>query len=109
MDYASYVVRESGVTEEQLRDLPGFRESEHFSDLEKLVLEYAEAMTRTPAEVPEELFDALREHLDERQLVELTTNIAIENYRSRFNNALGIEAQGWSESQYCVRPEGARV
>lgn len=105
MDYGSHVLEEAGVTEEQLRDLASFRDSAAFSADEKLVLEYAEAMGRTPAEVTDELFARLRARFEPDQIVELTTTIAIENYRARFNDALGIEAQGWSAGSYCVRPE----
>lgn len=67
-------------------------------------MEYAEAMTRTPVEVPESMFAALREQFNEAQLVELTASIAWENYRARFDHALGIEAQGFSEGAYCALP-----
>jgi len=95
------------VTEAQLRDLQSYRESEVFSPLEKLVLDYAVAMTRTPVEVSTALFTALRSHFDEGQLVELTTAIAWENYWARFNHALGVAAQGFSAGAYCVLPKRA--
>jgi hypothetical protein len=41
--------------------------------------------------------DALREHLNEAQLVELTAIIAVENLRSRINSALGLTAQGFTD------------
>lgn len=96
-----------GVTEEQLRHLPDYRESDVFNDLQKLVLEYAARMTQTPVEVPEELFERLRMHFGDAQLVELTATIAWENYRSRFNHALGVESQGFSEGAFCAMPERA--
>jgi alkylhydroperoxidase family enzyme len=96
------------VTDEQLRDLHAFRESPAFSPLDRLVLEYAEAMTKTPVEVPDALFAALREHFDAAALVELTAAIAWENYRARFDHALGIEAQGFSEGAVCAIPERPR-
>ena len=105
IDIGSALSRGEGVTEEQLRELPTFERSEAFSPLEKLVLRYAAAMTRTPAEVPDELFDALREHFSEAQLVELTAAIALENFRARFNHAFGMGAQGFSEGSYCALPE----
>jgi len=95
------------VTEAQLRDLPVYRESSAFSPLEKLVLDYAVAMTKTPVEVPEALFAQLGQHFTEAQLVELTAAIAWENYRARFDHAFGIEAQGFSEGAYCPLPERA--
>jgi alkylhydroperoxidase family enzyme len=92
------------VTDEQLRDLADFENSRAFGELEKLVLRYAVAMTQTPVEVPDELFDALRRHLQPRQLVELTSSIAWENYRARFDHAFGIESAGFSEGAVCVLP-----
>ena len=62
-------------------------------------------MSRTPVSVSDELFAKLREHFDERQLVELTNVIAIENMRGRFNLALGIGSAGFSEGMVCVTPE----
>ena len=108
MDFGSWLARnESGVTEEQLRALPSFRESDQFDEDEKLVLEYAEAITRTPVDVPDELFERMRGRFDEPQIVELTWAAAIENLRARFNWALGIESQDYSEGAFCVRPETA--
>jgi len=69
------------------------------------VIDYATAMTRTPVEVPEALFDALRAHFDEAQMVELTAAIAWENYRGRFNHAFGIESQGFADGAFCALPE----
>lgn len=97
--------RRHGISEEQLRQLSFYRESDAFSIEEKLVLDYAVGMTRTPVDVPDELFARLREHFDEQQLVELTSTIAWENYRARFNHACGIESQGFAEGAYCALPE----
>ena len=93
------------MTEAQLRDLPDYQASAAFSALEKLVIEYAVEMTKTPLEVPDHLFAALRSELSDAQLVELTAAIAWENYRARFNHALGIEAQGFSAGAFCPLPE----
>ncbi len=106
MDYGSFLARgEAGITDEQLRELPRFRESDAFSEEEKLVLEYAEGISRTPVQVPEELFERLRQRFDEAEIVELTWAAALENMRARFNWALGIESQGYSEGSVCVVPE----
>jgi alkylhydroperoxidase family enzyme len=93
------------VTDAQLLELSRFETSDAFSPLEKLVLRYATEMTRTPVEVPDELFAALREHFDEAQMVELTAAIAWENYRARFDHAFGIGSQGFSEGAACALPE----
>jgi 4-carboxymuconolactone decarboxylase len=109
IDIASAIGSKTGVTAEQLADLPRYRESPHFSELERLVIDYAAAMTATPSDVPDELFDALRAHFSERQLVELTSAIAIENYRARFNWAFGIGSQGFAAGGACALPERGGV
>jgi hypothetical protein len=76
--------------------------------VEKLVLDYAAAMSRTPAKVTDELFAAMREQFDERQLVELTNVIALENMRARFNCAFDMTPAGFSEGMVCVLPEESR-
>ena len=62
-------------------------------------------MTTTPLAVSDELVAELGKHFDQRELVELTASIAWENWRARFNNALGIEAQGFTEGAFCTMPE----
>jgi AhpD family alkylhydroperoxidase len=97
IDLGSQIARRrSAATDEQLLALPRYRESALFSDLEKLVLDYAAAISQTPVDVPDALFARLREHFDDAQLVELTFAIALENLRGRFNLALGIDAAGFS-------------
>jgi len=87
--------------------LPNYRRSNLFSEVEKLVLEYADAMTQTPVEVPEALFAKLREKFSESQMVELTATLAWENYRARFDHAFGVEAEGFTKGSYCALPARA--
>ncbi len=72
--------------------LADYRESEVYSDLEKLVLDYTVALTQTPAEVPNALVEDLREHISEEALVELSASIAWKNFRARVNRGFDIEA-----------------
>ena len=86
---------QGGASEAKIRDVARFRESPHFSPREKAALEYAEQVTRASAEVSEALFDRIRQHFTESEIVELTATIAVENFRSKFNAPLRIEAQGF--------------
>jgi hypothetical protein len=61
-------------------------------------------MTWTPVDVPDELFAGLQQHFNPRQMVELTSAIAWENYRARFDHAFGIEAEGFSAGDVCALP-----
>jgi 4-carboxymuconolactone decarboxylase len=105
IDIGSQIARRGGISDEQLLALPRYRDSELFDELEKLVLDYAVGMSRTPVEVPDELFGELRRAFDDAQLVELTNVIALENMRGRFNLALGFGSAGFSEGMVCAVPE----
>jgi 4-carboxymuconolactone decarboxylase len=103
------VGRQSGVTESQLAALPAFEDATEFSGTEKLVLRYVVAMTNTPVNISEDLFQALQRVFDERQLVELTSAIAWENYRARFDHAFGIESEGLYKGALCLLPQAQRA
>ena len=97
--------RDEGITEQQLLDISRHRDSDAFSELEKLAMDYAIALSETPAEVPDELFEKLRAQLNEAQLVELTAVVAFENYLSRFNRGFAVEAAGYSKGAFCPLPD----
>jgi AhpD family alkylhydroperoxidase len=105
LDFGSMLAQKSGIDEHTLRELSTWRTSDRLDHVDRLVLEYAEAMTRTPVEVSDALFARLREQFDERQIVELTMSIALENMFARTNWALGIHGEGFSDGMYCVRPD----
>jgi alkylhydroperoxidase family enzyme len=73
--------------------LPEWESSALFDDVERLVLEYADAMTFTGRDVSEELFARVREQFDDDAIVELTEIVAWENASSKFNRALRIPSQ----------------
>lgn len=89
---------------EKIENLASYRTNGLFSEVELLVLEYADAMTRTPVEVPDALFERLRAQFSPAQLVELTAGLAWENYRARFNHAFGIESENFTQGAYCALP-----
>ena len=102
MDINSVRVTEIDGGEAKLQELTHWRRSGAFSELERAALEYAERMTYTGQKVDEALFARLKERFSEPQIVELTAAIALENFRSKFNPALGVEAQG-----FCLLPKRA--
>jgi AhpD family alkylhydroperoxidase len=104
-DIASHEARRASASDEQLLNLYRYRDSEHFDETERLVLDLAVGMTATPVHVSDELFAALRARFNDAQLVELVNLIALENLRSRFNAAFGIGPAGFSEGRACARLE----
>lgn len=93
------------MTEEQLRELPRYHESPAFDADERLVLDLAVVMARTPVELPRELEKRLRRRFDEPQIVELAAALAWEGYRARFNRVLDVRPVGFAEGGACALPE----
>ncbi len=93
------------MTEQQILDLSRHRESDEFSELEKLALDYTVALSETPAQVSDSLYEKLSAKLSEAQLVELTAVIAFENYLARFNRGFAIQPMGFSEGAVCPLPD----
>ncbi len=95
VDINSATVLKRGASEEKLNDLDRFRESRHFTESEKIALEYAETVTITDRQVSDELFTRLKQHYDERTIIELTGLVAFQNLSSKFNAALDVAPQGF--------------
>jgi alkylhydroperoxidase family enzyme len=85
----------AGASDAKIGEVANALASDLFDEREKTALEYAEAITFTDRKVTEELFARVRANFSEPQIVELTAAVALENFRSKFNVALGIEAQGF--------------
>jgi AhpD family alkylhydroperoxidase len=97
VDFGYWVSTGKGTDPAKLRDVPRWRDSDRYTDLERQVLGYAEAASATPPTVTDQMVAQLRTHLDDAALVELTMMIAVENQRSRFNTALGLTSQGFRD------------
>jgi alkylhydroperoxidase family enzyme len=84
------VGRKAGLSDEKLRAvLSDDRTS--FNDTERLVIELADAMTDTPANISDDLYARLRKQFAEEQLMQLGAQIAFENYRARWNRIFNVE------------------
>ena len=89
--------RKAGLTDEKLLaaanlSQPIDLESSPFNKKERLTIELAEAMAKTPTEISDELYNRLREEFSEEQLLELSAQIAFENYRARLNRVFKVES-----------------
>jgi 4-carboxymuconolactone decarboxylase len=81
-----------GIPREKFEALADAAASPLFSELERLVIRYAEEMTRA-VQVDPALVDALKARLTPEALVQLTLSIAAANFTNRFNEALGTELE----------------
>ncbi len=106
LDFGTRESEKLGVTDEQLRALLDYEHSSLWSREERAVLRYTDAMTRTPVQVPDAVFNALKALYTDRQILELTAAIAWENFHARVNHALDLEAEGVA-SRICLVPTEA--
>jgi alkylhydroperoxidase family enzyme len=104
MDINSAVGRKAGVTEEQLLDLNNYQTSAAFDARERVALELADELVKTPANVSDDLYTRLLQQFSYPELVELAGTIAFENYRARFNRVFDIGSGGFSDGAVCALP-----
>ncbi|MGD8150677.1 carboxymuconolactone decarboxylase family protein [Ornithinimicrobium sp. Y1694] len=98
VDFAYYAAHAEGLDTQRISQVPRWRESEAFTELERQVMAYAEAMTATPPTTSDEQVARLSSALGHRAFVELTLMVALENQRSRVNAAMGLTSQGYSDA-----------
>ena len=104
VDLGSAICRNSGFSDEELLALAHYRQGDVFTEREKLALDYTVAVMRTPVEVTDVLFDRMKEHFSDGQLVEITALLTLVNL-DRFNAAFGIGSAGFSDGMVCVVPD----
>lgn len=108
VDFGAMLQRLDGLDVERLRDIDRFETSTSFTDAEREVIRYADAMTATPTTVTAEQVAALEATYGPAGVVELTYQISHENQRARMNHALGIVDQGFSSGDSCRVPWAAQ-
>ena len=82
----------AGLTDQQIKMMHRWKDSPHFSDQERAVLQYTDEVAQN-IRVSEETFKAVRDFLTEEQVVELTTTIGYYGMVSRILEALEIELE----------------
>lgn len=83
--------RKAGLSDEKLHAVLG-DDFAPLTDTERLVVELADALTNTPANVSDELYARLCNQFSEEQLMQLGGHIAFENYRARWNRLFDVES-----------------
>ena len=88
---------QAGLTREKIEMALGVRPLAGLSDRERAALEYADRVSATPVDVPDDFFAALQHLFSEREIVELTAHIAHENYNAKSNRPLRVAANDFCE------------
>ncbi|HEU4727128.1 MAG TPA: carboxymuconolactone decarboxylase family protein [Kofleriaceae bacterium] len=94
MSHMTVSARRAGFTAEQIAAIgPGRRSAELFDEREAAVVEYADALTLHPKDVPANLKARLRKLFSDAELVNITVAIALYNLTSRFLNGLEVDVE----------------
>ena len=104
VDFGVMLQRLEGLDIDRLKEIGEFETSDTFTEDEREVIRYSDAMTQTPTTVTDEQVAALVEKYGYEGVLELTYQISQENQRARMNSALGITEQGFSSGDACRVP-----
>ncbi len=100
-------LRGLGVDEDKIAAVPHWAASELFSPVERLVLAYTDCLVYDLGRVPDGLFTALRGHLDDVEILELTYITTLYLHHAVMSRALRTEWDDVDERITEVRLEGA--
>ena len=92
MDMHAAVGGKAGLSPAKIEAALGSGAADELSRRERLALEYADRVSATPVDVPDEFFADLKDEFSEREILELTSYIAHENYNAKMNRPLRVEA-----------------
>lgn len=98
LDLNYFLAHNRGLDEQKAREVPRWRSSEVYTPLERLVMDYADAMSQTPVTVTDALSNELSATLGASALLELTARIALMNTSARMNIALGIHSAEFADA-----------
>ena len=105
MDINTAVGRKRGIGDDKLAAIADYARHPGFSERERAALAYAEMVTIAPSDITDEQFAELRRHFNDREIVELTAQAALENFRARLNRPLRIEDDGFAKIPVAQLPK----
>jgi len=100
-------LRGLGVSEERIAAVAHWPAADCFDEVERLVLAYTDCLVLDRGRVPDGLFDALRRHLDDVELLELTYITTLYLQHAVMSRALRTELDDVDERLAEVRVDGA--
>ena len=84
-------LRDAGYTDEQVTAIPSWEVAPYFTDEERAVLAYTDALVGANGRVPDGVFAALRSHLGDEEILELTYITALYEMHAIMSRALRTE------------------
>lgn len=105
VDFGTMLQKHEGLDIERLQHIDKYATSPAYTAQERLAIAYADAMSTSPVSVTDEQVAELRAEFGDKGVIELTYQVALENMRARFNNALDITDQGFTSGDACRVPD----
>jgi AhpD family alkylhydroperoxidase len=99
IDFGLAQAVKDGVPMEKMVAVLDYATDPRFSPAQRAALAFADEVTENHGHASDERFNALKPHFSDREIVELTVSIAIEDFFNRTNGPLGIESQN-----FCAMP-----
>jgi AhpD family alkylhydroperoxidase len=110
LDMHTKDARAEGESEQRLHTLAAWRETPFFDERERAALEWTEAVTRVAdTHVPDDVYERVKPHFTEQELVELTLAVANINSWNRLNVALRTVAGDYRPGMYKKMLAGAQA
>src|SRR5262249_61376890 len=97
MDINAAADGQAGLSQEAIEAALGVKESSKLPERERIALEYADRVSATPVDVPDDFFASRARLFSEREIVELTAYIAHKNYNTKSNRPMRAEANKFSQ------------
>ncbi|NMO04337.1 carboxymuconolactone decarboxylase family protein [Gordonia sp. TBRC 11910] len=103
-------MRSLGMPEAKIEALPHWQISDEFSELERAVLAYTDALVYDGGRVPDAVFDVLKAHLPDEEILELTYVTALYDMHATMSRALRLEYDDRPEPvEEVEEPDNAQV
>jgi uncharacterized peroxidase-related enzyme len=93
VDHHTPALHVEGLSLDGIERVLEYQDHPEFDAVDRLVVEYSIAVTNTPQRIRDAMFERLRAHFSEAQIVELTLRIALCGFFNRVNDALMIESE----------------
>ena len=84
-----------GMTKEKQEHIVGveYRNSPHYTDSEKAILDLTAHVVLDPEQIPMEVWERVKEHYDDDQIVEIVATIGAYLQVSKFGDSLGVQLE----------------
>ena len=109
--HTMHTASRKGIEEQRLEALWDFRTSDLFDEKERVTLEFALAAGSVPNGVTNELFEEMKTHWNEGEIVEIIGVVALYSFLNRFNDSLAtpLEAEAASHADKLLGDKGWEI